>query len=220
MNINKKINLRNQLKNVKIQNSETIQSYFTRVSQIKEKLEVVEEEVENGEIVMTTLNGLPRSWDSFIQGICARRKLIIFSRLWEECSQEEARIVAQEEKMGNEYQALTAHTKKIRRDYHHPKGKHSHQKYNPIRYSRYLSKLKCYTCDERGHFARNCPMKKKKSYKRRHHAHTTEDDEPPSKRVKQESEDSSSDEEYVLVFALMRTVTHGSKDWLIDSGAS
>ena len=34
-NINKKMTLRNQLKNVKIQNAETIQSYFTRVSQIK-----------------------------------------------------------------------------------------------------------------------------------------------------------------------------------------
>ena len=39
-NINQKINLRKQLKNVKIQNVETIQSYFTRVSQIKEQLEV------------------------------------------------------------------------------------------------------------------------------------------------------------------------------------
>ena len=47
---------------------------------------------------MTTLNGLPRTWDSFIQGIYARKKLVKFSRLWEECSQEEARIVAQEEK--------------------------------------------------------------------------------------------------------------------------
>ena len=36
-NINQKMTLRNQLKNVKIQNAETIQSYFTRVSQIKEK---------------------------------------------------------------------------------------------------------------------------------------------------------------------------------------
>ena len=35
-NINQKMNLRNQLKKVKIQNAETIQSYFTRVSQIKE----------------------------------------------------------------------------------------------------------------------------------------------------------------------------------------
>ena len=72
-NINQKMTLRNKLKNVKIQNSEIIQSYFTRVAQIKEQLEGIEENVEEGEIVMTSLNGLPRSWDSFIQGICARR---------------------------------------------------------------------------------------------------------------------------------------------------
>ena len=81
-NINRKMTLRNELKNVKIQNAETIQYYFTRVSQIKEQLEAVDEEVENAEIVMTTLNGLPRSWDSFIQAICARKKLVRLNRLW------------------------------------------------------------------------------------------------------------------------------------------
>ena len=53
-NINQNITLRNQLKNVKIHNAKTIQSYFTRVSQIKEQLEAVEEEVENVEVVITT----------------------------------------------------------------------------------------------------------------------------------------------------------------------
>ena len=62
------------MKNVNIQNAETIQSYFTRVSKINEQLEAVEEEVENVEIVITTLNGLPRSWNSFIRGMYARRK--------------------------------------------------------------------------------------------------------------------------------------------------
>ena len=76
------------MKNVKIQNVETMPSYLTRVSQVKEQLEVVDEKVDNAEIVMPTLNGLPRSWDSFIQGICARKNLVKFSRLWEECSQE------------------------------------------------------------------------------------------------------------------------------------
>ena len=42
-NINQNMTLRNQLKNVKIQNAETIQSYFTRVSQVKEQLEDVDE---------------------------------------------------------------------------------------------------------------------------------------------------------------------------------
>ena len=89
-NINRKMTMRNQLKNVKIQNAKTIHSYFKRVSQIKKKLEEVDEEVENAKIVMSTLNGFPRPWDSFIQGICVRRNLVTLSRLWEECSQEEA----------------------------------------------------------------------------------------------------------------------------------
>ena len=38
-----------------------------------------------------------RSWDSFVQGICARKKLVKFKRLWEECSQEEAQIAARED---------------------------------------------------------------------------------------------------------------------------
>ena len=61
------------MKNVKIQTEETIQSYFMRVSQIKEQLVAIKEEVKNAEVVIT-LNGLPGSWDSFIQGVSARRK--------------------------------------------------------------------------------------------------------------------------------------------------
>ena len=149
--------------------------------------------------------------------IFARRKLFTFSRLWEECSQEEARIVSREENCGSEDKNFIVHSKKSKRDYHHPKGKHSHQKDNPRRSNRDLSKLRCFTCDERGHFARDCPRNgngshKKKGNKRRHHAHSTEDDEPSIKRIKQESDDSSSDEEYVLISALTGTVTHGSND--------
>ena len=85
-NINRKMALRTQLKNVKMQNSELIQSYFTRVSQIKEQIEAIRDSVEEAELVMTTLNGLPRSWDPFIRGICSRKKLTKFSRLWEDCT--------------------------------------------------------------------------------------------------------------------------------------
>ena len=57
---------------MKIQNAETIQSYFTRV-QIKEQLEAIDEEVENAEIVMTTLNGLPRSCTPLFKGSVLER---------------------------------------------------------------------------------------------------------------------------------------------------
>ena len=51
-NLNQNMALRKQLKNVKIQNAE--------------HLEAVEEEAENAEVVIATLNGLPGSWDSFM----------------------------------------------------------------------------------------------------------------------------------------------------------
>ena len=83
-NINRKMALRIQLKNVKMQNSESIQSYFTRVSQIKEQIEAIGDSIEEAELVMTTMNGLPRFSDPFIRGICSKSKLAKFSRLWED----------------------------------------------------------------------------------------------------------------------------------------
>ena len=71
----------------------------------------------------------------------------------------------------------------------------------------------------------DCPKRKrnshkKKNKKRRHHAHAIEDYEPSTKKTKYESEDSLSKEEYVLISALTGNITHGSNDWLIDSGDS
>ena len=77
-NINRKMTLRNQLKGVRAQKSENMQYYFTRVAQIKDQLEAIDDTIEEAKIVMTTLNGLPRDWEYFIQGICSRRKLTKF----------------------------------------------------------------------------------------------------------------------------------------------
>ena len=77
------------------------------------------------------------------------------------------------------------------------KGKHSHQKKNTRNYNKDLSKYICFTWDERGHLARDCPRNKDRSHKRKgnkkiHHVHVAEDYEPSKKRIKQESDDSSS----------------------------
>ena len=77
-NINTKTTLRNQLKTVRAQKSDTTQSYFARVAQIKDRLEAIGDMVEEEEVVMTTLNGIPRYWEAFIRGICSRRKLTKF----------------------------------------------------------------------------------------------------------------------------------------------
>jgi hypothetical protein len=82
-NRNQKMNLRTQLKNTRMQKGESIQEYFSRISQFKEQLEEIGDTIDEYEIIMTTLNDLTRPWDAFIQTICARTEKITFDGLWE-----------------------------------------------------------------------------------------------------------------------------------------
>ena len=71
---------------------ESIQDYFTRVSQFKEQLEAIGDSLDEFYLVMTALNGLTRHLDSFIQTVCARKESMKFDVVWEDCIQEEARV--------------------------------------------------------------------------------------------------------------------------------
>jgi hypothetical protein len=180
------------------------------VSQIKEQLESIGDTIKEAELVMTTLNGLPRSWESFIQGICSRRRIPRFSRLWEDCTQEEVRLAAREEKLGDEEnQSLTTHTRKGKRK----KELHSHKKPHGLqtnqKFKKDFSSYRCFICQKMGHIAINCPNSKGKVRKgkyRKHHAHATKDDEHDHEKTKEED----SSEEYVLISAVTGTITHGS----------
>ena len=77
-NINRKMNLRAQLKSTKMSHGESIQDYFTRISQFKEQLEAIGDNLNEDELVMTAHNGLTRPWESFIQMMCARKESIKF----------------------------------------------------------------------------------------------------------------------------------------------
>jgi hypothetical protein len=164
---------------------------------------------------MTTLNGLTRPWDAFLQTICARKEKLQFDSLWEECVQEEARVANREAiLLIDEDQALPVHAKGGKKKSHFQKETHFHKKsLSPKRFQKYhkgqrkgnnFSSYQCYHCDNMGHIAKNCPARREE-YKRRnnkiHHTHATEDDEPPKKLTKEEIE------EYVLFSALSRFVT-------------
>jgi hypothetical protein len=202
-NITWKMNLRTQLKNINMQKGETIQDYFSRVSQFKEQLEAIGDNLDEDELIMTTLNGLTRPWDAFIQTICARKEKLQFDSLWEECVQEEERVANQEViLLRDEDQALDSHAKGREKKSHFQKEtrihKESHspkrfQKYHKgQRKGKYFSSYQCYHCDKMGHIAKNCPAGREE-YKRRnnkrHHAHATVDDMPPKKLTKEEIED-------------------------------
>jgi hypothetical protein len=51
-NINRKMNLRTQLKNTKMQKGETVQDYFSRVSQFKEQLDAIGDNLDEDEFIV------------------------------------------------------------------------------------------------------------------------------------------------------------------------
>jgi hypothetical protein len=76
-------------------------------------LEAIGDPIEDDELVTITLNGFPPSWDPFVQGICARRKLPKFDKLWAGFSQEESRLMSKKQKVDDEEnQALATQVKK------------------------------------------------------------------------------------------------------------
>ena len=123
-NINRKINLRAQLKSTKMFQGESIQEYFIRVSQFKEKLEAIGESLDEDELVMTALNGLTKPWHSFIQTMCAKKESMKFNIVWEDCIQEEARVTNREALLKEDDQALTTHTKRGRSQSYFKKESH------------------------------------------------------------------------------------------------
>ena len=79
--INVTLTLRNQLSTMKMIKFESIASYFMRITELWENLRTSGDNIEDKELVMTTLNGLPPSCESFIQTISDRTKLPKFHRL-------------------------------------------------------------------------------------------------------------------------------------------
>jgi hypothetical protein len=238
-NINQKMNLRTQLKNTKMQKGETIHDYFSRISQFKEQIEEIGDTLDEYELIMTTLNGLTRPWDAFIQTICARKEKLQFDSLWEECDQEETRVDNREEVLlRDEDQDLYAHAKGGKRRYHFKKETHLHkvshspnifihkESHPPRRFQKFQKgqrrekgffSYQCYHCEKMRHIVNNFLARREEYMKRnnkRHHTHEVEDDEPPMKMIKEKKED------YVLLFSLSGSMSPGEDNWLIYSGSS
>jgi hypothetical protein len=126
-----------------------------------------------------------------------------FIRLWEDCTQEEARLVAREEKLGDEEnQALTTHTRKGKsKKKFHSTHKKPHGLQKTHKFKKDFSNYRCFIYQNMGHIAINYPNSKGRVIKGKHkihHAHAAEDDEPNHEKTKEED----SSEEYVLIPAL------------------
>ena len=72
-------------------NVDTVTTYLTKCSQVRDELSATGEKVEDEELVRYALNGFTAKWHTFVQGVVAREKLLNQTRLWDDFFQEETR---------------------------------------------------------------------------------------------------------------------------------
>jgi hypothetical protein len=64
-NTKRKLTLRHQLRNMIMNKSEIVSTHFMRISHIKDQLVDIGDSLDDAELVTTTLNVFPSSWDAF-----------------------------------------------------------------------------------------------------------------------------------------------------------
>jgi hypothetical protein len=184
----KALTLKSQLQSTDMTKGDIVAIFFTKLSEIKEQLETIGEFMSDKELVLTTLQNLPKSWEPFIHSISGREALPTFDHLWTYCTQEELRLRNRGvEDCSEENHALVLRTKKggkFKRNFRQTfKGEKSSS--NPRYQRRDVSEIQCFICDSYGHYARNCPTMKKG----RQFASTVDiDPDPPQKNEEKREE--------------------------------
>jgi hypothetical protein len=115
---------------------------------------------------MITLNPLQRHWEPFIQSISGRADLPEFDRLWTDCTQEEATLIARgvQDSHHDDNQALASHEKRGRRNRRSFSKAFKDKKTSVVsghEHRKDISRIQCFRCDKYGHIVRNCPTRKK-----------------------------------------------------------
>jgi hypothetical protein len=179
-NIGQVMSLKNELRDMKMNDDDSITSYFVRISQLRDQVQAIEEITSEKELVNIVLNGLPKTWDAFSTSMNTRKEYPTFEELWTCCAQEESRINAKE-KTQKKYddQAFTARFK----NFNNKKKFGSRRKPNQ---EKDISEIQCFNSQKYGHYRNQCPELKKR--KKKHEASIFEEKEP-KKKTKQDGRD-------------------------------
>jgi hypothetical protein len=95
-NIGQVMSLKNELRDMKMNDDGSITSYFVRISQLRDQIQDIEEIISEKELVNIVLNSLPKTRDAFSTSMNTRKEYPTFEELWTCCAQEESRINAKE----------------------------------------------------------------------------------------------------------------------------
>jgi hypothetical protein len=158
-NIGQVMSLKNELCDMKMNDDDSITSYFVRISQLRDQLQAIEEITSEKELVNIVLNGLPKTWDAFAASMNTGKEYLTFEELWTCCAQEESRINAKEKpKKKYDDQAFTIRFKNFKNKRNFGSRRRSNQEKD-------ISKIQCFNCQKYGHYRNQCPKLKKRKEK-------------------------------------------------------
>jgi putative lipoic acid-binding regulatory protein len=178
-NIGQVMSLKNELRDMKMNDDDSITSHFVRITRLRDQLQAIEEIISEKELVNIVLNGLPKTWDAFAASMNTRKEYPTFEELWTCCAQEESRINAKEKSQKkDDEQAYTTKFKKFRNKKFGSRKKPNQEKD--------MSKIQFFNYLKYGHYRNHCPELKKR--KETHETTVVEENEP-SKKVKHDEAD-------------------------------
>ena len=99
---------------MKLNKDEGVGYFFTKIAQVRDQLIAIGIVVDD-DLVQTVVDGLPRSWETFMASVSGRENQPTFERLWHDCIEEEGRTSGNVTKEGN--LALAAKTKKFKKPF-------------------------------------------------------------------------------------------------------
>lgn len=144
--------LKSQLHSLKMENDESVNSFFTNISNLKDKLLAIGVSTNDDDLVQTIFDGLTSTWEQYLVVVNGRGVKPSIEKLQHDCLYEESIIKTKVGHVHEENISLVASMKKgkgkkfLRKN----KGKRN-QKSNSD-----MSKIICYTCNKLGHYAKDC----------------------------------------------------------------
>lgn len=206
--------LKSQLRSLKMESDESVNSFFTKISNLKDKLLAIGVSTDDDDRVQTVFDGLSPTWEQFLVVVNGHGVEPSFEKLWHDCLHKESRIKTRVGPVFQENLVVAANMKK-------GKGKKflRKNKGKGIQKSKSdMSKIICYTCNKPGHYSKDCFSGKRKS---RHHASTTEaSEEPQGKRSRESNTAEQKKKQIILSSALTGSISNNKETWLVDNGAS
>jgi ribosomal protein L17 len=177
--------LKKQLCTLKMGKDETISAFFSKIAQTRDHLAAIGVAVDDDDLVQTTVDGLPDSWETFLSSFNGREVQPNFEILWHDCLKEEGRLKSINEPSTVKDHALSVKAKKWKKFPQHkgkgkkPQGKNSH-------FHSHLFKVRCFNCKRLGHYAKDCrnPPSQQKQKGRFLASLATEEEEPQRRRTR------------------------------------